>query len=367
MEDTQGLSIDLGAIADNYRLLQKTAGAVAGAAVKANGYGLGIAEVAPVLASAGCRDFFVATVDEGVRLRKLTKHNIYVLGGIYAGSLKDIKAHKLIPVLNCLADIKAFEGPCAIHFDTGMNRLGLSAAETEDFINHPAKNVVLALSHFACSDSKNHPMNTDQRDKFNAIRARLSHLMPETKWSLRNSSGVFQVADCKDDIVRPGYALYGGNPMPDAENPMRPVVALNARVLQIRQVRKGETVGYSATHNFSTDSETATVCLGYADGIFRATAGNLYWDGLPCPILGRVSMDLISVGIGHLAGRKPTAGAVFEVIGPNQDIDTLARHAGTIGYEVLTSLGARYKRRYIRAHEQQADSRHSAYRLFGRR
>lgn len=341
------LSIDLASLAANYNLLNK--GTPAGAAVKANAYGLGIDKVAPVLAAQGCRDFFVATIDEGVHLRKLVTGDIYILNGIHAGAA-DMRAHNLIPVLNSVKDLEYWtSGPCAIHFDTGMNRLGLSADETKHLIEHQfllqGRDVKLALSHFACSDELDHPLIALQCQRTDVLQKQF----PQFRWSLANSSGIFRARQYLFDLTRPGYALYGGNPTPETKNPMHPVVRLDVRVLQTRDVKKGSTIGYGATHTFPEDAQTATINLGYADGFARANKGHVFWQGQPCPILGRISMDSLSIGIGHLQGPKPAAGDLIEVLGPHQGIDALAEDAGTIGYEVLTSLGMRYARHYIDA------------------
>ena len=339
------LTIDTGAIADNYRTLRTKAGTECAGVVKANAYGLGVEAVVPALSDAGCREFFVAQAREGIAVRALAEGAIYVLGGIHTGTKDDFTRHKLIPVLNSLHDIAAWEGPCVLHFDTGMNRLGLSAAEADMLEQHPELlsklDVVLAMSHFACSDEKDHTMNAAQVARFENLRARFNF----PRWSLANSSGIFR-APCYD-LARPGFALYGGNPTPEAPNPMKPVVRLDARILQLRDESAGETIGYGATYKFTTRRQTATLGFGYADGFHRAFAGaQVYFDGRPCPVLGRISMDLICVDVTHLP-ESPMEGGLMEVLGPHQSIDQLAHACGTIGYEVLTSLGMRYARLYI--------------------
>ncbi len=352
------LSVDLSAILANYQLLQRKAGGAAiAASIKANAYGLGATHVAPVLERAGCRHYFVASVSEGIALRAVTAHTIYVFGGIHAGDHDAFAAYNLIPVLNSLDDIARWKaGPCAVFFDTGMNRLGLGADETARVLAAPQLlrhlDVRVFISHFACSEDAPHPLNALQLDRFAAIRAALAAHYPNALWSLCNSSGIMHFGQVHYDMVRPGYALYGGNPTPETANPMRPVVTLQSRVLQTRHVAAGDTIGYSATHRFDEAAETATIFLGYADGVTRKlsnSAGQVYWQGQPCPILGRISMDLATIGISHLKDPKPQAGDMVEVLGPHQDIDALAGFAGTIGYEILTSLGLRYARRYIDA------------------
>jgi alanine racemase len=341
------LTIDLQALAANYRLLN--ARVATGVSIKADAYGLGAAHIASALEAAGCQTYFVATADEGLALRPIIKGDIYVFSGLVP------QGAGLIPVLNSLADIERFKGgACAVFFDTGMNRLGLGADETARVIQNPTLlkhcNIRLFLSHFACSEDSNHPMNITQCTQIDRIKNALAPFFPSAQWSMCNSSGVFHYPQAHYDLARCGYAVYGGNPTPNAPNPMHPVVQLDVPILQIRHVRAGETIGYSATHRFEADSITATVQMGYADGFARAhQLGQtpLYWRGLPCPVLGRVSMDYVTVGLGHIQGQKPQAGDSLEVLGDAQDIDALARSANTIGYAILTSLGKRYQRRYI--------------------
>ncbi|MBU6235032.1 MAG: alanine racemase [Alphaproteobacteria bacterium] len=346
------LTIDLAAIAANYRLLQAKSGSAAvGASIKADAYGLGAAAVAPVLEAAGCRDFFVATVDEGMALRAFTRQNIFIFGGMRAGEQAALAEFELMPALNSLADIAAYKGPAAVFFDTGMNRLGLGADETATLIADPALlrgiDVKLFLSQFACSEDAAHPMNLAQCARIEAIRTGLKPHFPHARWSMCNSGGVYHYPQAHYDLVRPGYALYGGNPAPEATNPMHPVVKLEARILQTRDVKAGESIGYSATHVFDAPTRTATICMGYADGFMRSHSGksHVYWQGQACPVLGRVSMDLVTIGIGHLQN-QPQAGDLLEVLGPHQEIDALAATGGTIGYEILTGLGHRYRRLY---------------------
>jgi len=341
------LNINIGAIVENFRYLRDHAGTETACVVKADCYGLGATKIVHALDLAGAREFFVATAGEGRALRDITARDIYVLGGIHHGARDDFAKYRLIPVLNSMSDIVAWSGACVIHFDTGMNRLGLSADDVDRLAAQPELleklDIKFGMSHFACSDEKDHPLNAAQVERFGEIQAKLPLIR---RWSMCNSSGIFRVA-YKYDLVRPGYALYGGNPTPETSNPMRPVVTLNARVLQTRRVKAGETIGYGATHTFDTDTETATLAFGYADGFHRGFGrASVYYNGVACPILGRVSMDLICVGIGHLP-QKPAPGGVMEVLGPHQDIDQLAASAGTIGYEILTGLGTRYARVYI--------------------
>jgi alanine racemase len=243
--------------------------------------------------------------------------------------------------------------PCAVHIDSGMNRLGLSAAEVEavaDAIDWTALSLALVMSHLACADDTEHPKNDDQRRLFDGLRARL----PQTRTSLANSAGILLGADYVYDLVRPGIALYGGHPQRRGENPFRTVVHLKGRVLQVRNAAPGETVGYGATRTLKRASRIAVVSVGYADGVFRALSAKDGEEGLvgfvdrhPAPILGRVSMDLIALDVTDVPEAKARRGAWVELLGPNVSAHELALRAGTIDYEVLTNLGQRAIRRYI--------------------
>lgn len=354
------LTIDLAALADNYQLFQKMAGdgrQVAGI-VKANAYGLGLKEVAAKLETLGCPQFFVATLDEAIRLRTYTsKTSIAVLGGLFTGAEETYIHHNIIPVLNTPDDIARWKKQAKqsgerlsafLHFDTGMNRLGLSSDEAQQVIREPdlldGIDVQLVMSHFACADEAGHELTRKQAHAF----ANLAQHFPNAKKSLANSSGLFRDDSFHHDVVRPGFSLYGGNPTPETANPVKPVASLKTKILQIRHCKKGESIGYGASHVFDKDTLTATIGLGYADGFLRSASSKatLYWNNQPCPVLGRVSMDLVTVDLSGLEN-PPVQGDGLEVLGPNQSVDDLAEAAGTIGYEILTSLGARYRREYI--------------------
>jgi alanine racemase len=201
------------------------------------------------------------------------------------------------------------------------------------------------MSHFASADEQDQELTQIQHQRFEGI----TKYFPDTPKSLANSSGLFRSKDYHYDMVRPGYALYGGNPTPETTNPMHNVVSLESRILQIRTCKKGETIGYGASYTFDKDTTTATLALGYADGFFRAHSNKakLYYNNQPCPVIGRVSMDLVTIDISNITGKPPIQGDAVEILGANQSVDDLAISAGTIGYEILTSLGARYKREYI--------------------
>ncbi len=353
------LSVDLSAVADNYRLFQTLAGQAAVAGIlKADAYGTGAKPVFEILVQAGCRLFFVATPDEALTLRALNAEvEIAVLGGVYTGAAPDYAHHRFIPVLNSREEMVRWQAqasaagqalPSILHFDTGMNRLGFGAGDAHALFATPSLlqglDVHWVMSHFACSDEAGHPMNEAQACRF----ANIAQHFPNARKSLANSSGLFRDKAWHYDMVRPGYALYGGNPTPEAVNPVKSVVKLEARILQTYTIRKGESAGYGASHVFEKDTECATLSIGYADGFLRSASNHasLYWQGQACPIRGRVSMDLTIVETGHLQGPHPQPGDWLEVIGPHQSVDDLAASCGTIGYEILTSLGPRYHRLY---------------------
>lgn len=353
------LTVDLAAVVGNWRRLRARLGHTECAAVvKADAYGLGAARVAPALAAAGCRVFFVAHVDEGIALRALLPDaEIHVLNGIVQGGRRVFAAHRLIPVLNSLGNIEAWGAFCTargqrlpadVHVDTGMRRLGLPPAELDVLAAEPgwlaAFPVAYLMSHLACADEPDHPLNALQ---FDGLRAALGRL-PAAPVSFANSSGIFLGADYHYDLARPGIALYGGNPTPGSPNPMAQVVRLQGKILQVRDVDTPQTVGYGATHRFAGPGRVATVAVGYADGFLRS-AGNSgygYFGTRKAPIVGRVSMDLITLDVTAVPETEARPGALVDLIGPHNPIDAVAETAGTISYEILTSLGARYHRVY---------------------
>ena len=364
-EETAVLTIDLGALAANYQQLRKLAApAECAAVVKADAYGLGMAQAAPILWQAGCKTFFVATLNEAEDLRALLPNAaIYVFGGLMPDTAEAFHAARLTPVLNSADEIREWAAycagigetlPCAVHIDSGMNRLGLSEAEVDAVAGAhdlwSALSLTLVMSHLACADDPSHGKNAEQRRHFEVLRSRL----PQAPTSLANSAGVLLGPDYVYDLVRPGIALYGGHPRRHGDNPFRGVVHLKGRILQIRDVPAGETVGYGATRTLQRRSRVAVVSVGYADGIFRALSTRDGEDGLvvylgahAAPILGRVSMDLITVDVTGLPETHAARGEWVELIGPNVSAHTVATHAGTIDYEVLTNLGRRAVRRYI--------------------
>ena len=359
------LTIDLDAICANYRLLrERFGGAEVAAVVKADAYGLGADRVAPALARAGCGTFYVALVDEGIRLRGvLGNAGIHVLGPIFPQSLDACAEYRLVPALNSLADVEALAGAAAgpraapaadLHIDTGMNRLGLARDELDLLCREPdrlgATNVATVMSHLACADEPAHPLNRRQLEDFTAARAALAGagVGAGARASLVNSSGVFLGPEFHVDVARPGIALYGGNPLPGKPNPMAQVVRLQGKILQVRDVDTPQTVGYGATHRITRRGRIATVALGYADGYLRSSSntGSGYIGDIRVPIVGRVSMDLITIDVSGVPEHLVHPGALIDMMGPENPIDRVAADAGTIGYEILTSLGARYHRVY---------------------
>ncbi|WP_410217605.1 alanine racemase [Paracoccus sp. (in: a-proteobacteria)] len=336
-----GLQIDLSAIVANHAALAaKAPGAKAAAVVKADAYGLGATQVAPALYAAGVRDFFVALAAEGRAIRPYlpTDARINVLSGHMEG--EDLTG--LIPILNSPGQFfrdRAMrpDQPFAIQLDTGMNRLGMEAPEWAALRDEAlAARPSFVMSHLACADEPDHPANAAQLAAFRAMTDDCG--VPR---SLAATGGILLGPDYHFDLIRPGIGLYGGMPFAEA----RPVAQLSLRVIQTRAVKAGEMVGYGASWHASRDSRIATVDAGYADGILRAFSGSgarLYAGDVACPIVGRVSMDLITVDITDL----DSVPDMLDLICPQQPIDQLADLAGTIGYEILTSLGLRYQRTY---------------------
>ena len=337
------LRIDLDAIAGNWRKLDALAPSAA--VVKADAYGLGMDRVAPALRRAGCRTFFVAGLDEGAALRALLPDvEIAVLSAPVEGFQQAYREYRLLPVLNHMGDLAAWPGEDAVlHIDTGMTRLGLDPAQATALDRRRFR---LAMSHLACADEPEHPLNDAQRRLFAELAARF-----DAPASLANSSGIFLGAGYRFDLARPGMALYGLNPTPAGPNPMRPVVRLEARVLQVREADRPLTVGYGATADVGAGRVLATVAAGYADGYLRAASpgAGAMLHGRRVPLIGRVSMDSIILDVTGLPPGSVKPGDWAVLIGEGVDADELADAAGTIGYEILTSLGARYARSYAGA------------------
>lgn len=353
------LTIDLDAIAENWRRLTRRLAARTrcAAVVKADAYGLGAQAVAPALARAGCGLFFVATIEEGLALRRvIASAPIAVLNGLVPADAGAFTRARLLPVLNDLGQIEAWRrharrheaAPAMLHLDTGMARLGLPPAEARRLIDEPERlgGVTLAaiLSHLACAGEPQSAMNPQQRDAFRALLARL----PAAPASLAASSGIFLGTDYHFDLVRPGAALYGVNPLPDGPNPMRQVVHLKARILQVRDIDRGETVGYGAAHRMDRPGRVATVAVGYADGWLRSAShrGHLGVAGARAPVIGRISMDLLTLDVTGIDPQLARPGALVDLLDEEYGVDAAAAAAGTIGYEILTALGRRAHRLY---------------------
>lgn len=334
---TGHLSIDLSALADNWQALNRLSGGKAAAVVKANGYGLGAGRVAKALAAQGVSEFFVALAEEATALRASLGPDpvINVFSGHMAGDGQIIADLNLTPLLNSPEQIARHKAtlpdhPFGLQLDTGMNRLGIEAA---DFTTDTADGATLVMSHLACADEPDHPANDAQLKTFQDMTAGLN-----TRRSLAATGGTLLGEDYHFDLTRPGIGLYGGAPFDAA----KPVVTLTLPVIQTRDVAPGETVGYGCAWTTSTPAKIATVSAGYADGLIRAMSdkATLFAGDTPCPLAGRVSMDLLTVDVSHLVSVPDS----LTLLGPQQSVDTLAEAAGTIGYEILTSLGGRYAR-----------------------
>jgi len=354
------LTIDLDALARNYRILRDRAAGNCAAVVKADGYGLGAGIVGARLAREGCRDFFVAHMSEGAALKPAlpADANVYVLHGPMPGAEADFLALGLIPVLNSPEQLAAWsalarrEGrvlPAILQFDTGMSRMGLSAGEAQAVAADPDRlagvRLAYVMSHLASADDPADPTNALQLANFNAARA----LFPGVPGTFANSSGLFLSLDFHFDLARPGVALYGANPTPGAPNPMRPVVRLAAKILNIRTVPAGAGVGYGLTYRPADGARIATIAIGYADGFLRSLSNNgaAFVDDVRLPIAGRVSMDSVGIDVSALPEGRLNVGDHVDLLGPGQGVDDLARAAGTIGYEILTGLGRRFHRIYL--------------------
>ena len=355
------LTIDLAAIVANWRALsERAAPAQCAAVVKADGYGCGVEQVAGALAKGGCTTFFVANLPEARHARAAAPDaTIYVLNGVLPGTAAAFAHANLRPVIgdwlgwdewNAFRADSGWRGGAAFHVDTGMSRLGFSAEEVRQLA--PARNndhgIALVMSHFACSE-EDHPLNAIQMQRFHEIRG----LFPGIPGSLANSSGIFLGREAHHDLVRPGVALYGANPTPGRPNPMRTVVTLHGRIVQTRDVAPGATVGYSATWTAKRATRLAIVSAGYADGFPRAASASdarpgaeAIVAGMRCPLAGRMSMDLMAFDVTDMPAGKVARGDLVTLLGDGIGVDDLADRGGTIGYDILTSLGRRYRRIY---------------------
>ncbi|HEY8248395.1 MAG TPA: alanine racemase [Hyphomicrobium sp.] len=356
------VTIDLAQIRANWRTLAKrVAPAGCGAVVKADAYGLGAARVIPTLYEAGCRNFFVATQAEaktGITLAPGA--TIYVLDGILPGCARELAGIGVRPVMASLNEARTWAAqggaptpPAALHVDTGLNRLGMSEAEFAALVADAELmarlDIALIISHLACADDAQHPMNLEQLAVFNRLRGQL----PKARASLAASDGLMLGKDFHLDLVRPGYALYGGQAAPQRA-PVLPVVRVSARILQVQDVPLGSRIGYSATYRAASPRRIATIAAGYADGVFRHSSaanaesgGAVGIRGKLAPIVGRVSMDLITVDITDIGDPPPERGEFVDLVSPELPLEAVGMNARTIGYEVLTRLGTRFHRHYV--------------------
>ncbi len=350
------LTVDLAAVAENWRRLDALSGeAECGAVCKADAYGLGAERVAPALLAAGARSFFVATLDEGLQLRRALGDGptVYILNGASGDGIEEAAAAGLLPVLSAPEQVedacaRSGDAPlaCALHADTGMNRLGL--AETylkrlEEQDAHRRLDVRLLVSHLGCADNPDNPANARQADRFDAVWARMRRLFPDARPSLAATAGLLLGGRYLQRMTRPGIGLYGGLPFAEA----RRTVRLEAPVLQVREIAEGESVGYGGDWTAPRPSRIATLAIGYADGVLRSfAAAGFAWIGeRRAPLAGRVNMDLVTLDVTDVPEAR--AGAAAELLGPRQSIDEMARAAGTIGHEILAALHGRCKRRYL--------------------
>ena len=342
---TGRLTVDLAALRANYRqLIEAAAPGACGAVVKANGYGFGAGPVSAGLWTWGARDFFVATVDEGVALRETLPHaRIFVFSGVDALNAQAAADHDLVPVINHTAQLDAWRSfahhPIAVHIDTGMNRLGFDADEirARDFVGFE---VALVMTHFACADEPDHPLNEIQLARFSKARG----VFAGVPSSIGNSAGT--LSGHAGDLGRPGIGLYGGNPFVDRPNPMRPVATLEGEVLQLRHIKAGTSIGYGATYVAAGPRLIGIVGIGYADGLSRqhSNLGAAAVDGERVPIVGRVSMDLTMVDVTDVGA---AVGDWIEFIGTTVTVDEVAEGTNTIAYEILTGLGKRAEHIYL--------------------
>ncbi len=364
------LTIDLSALADNYRLTQIRSGpAKAAAVVKADAYGVGVQLAVPTLTAAGCDTFFVAQADEGIAVRKLAPDaRIFVIYGAPKGSEDTMLNYRLIPLLcspeqverwGQLIRAKGKPLPYGIHVDSGMNRTGLTMDEARLIGMHSevlkASGLCHVMTHPACADDADHPMNLKQREGFRQIR----DIFPGVEAAYANSAAILTTGASGGDVTRPGIALYGGEAVNGIANPMKPVVTAETRIIQIRHVEVGETISYGATETLTRDSKIAVCASGYADGFHRASGNGValrkssigkasgFLAGHGVPVLGRVTMDFTMFDVTDVPDTVLDASEWIELFGNNIALDDAARSAGTIGYEVLTSLGRRYQREAV--------------------
>jgi len=364
------LTIDLNALVSNWKYLSSLAGkAECAAVVKANAYGIGIEPAVTALAKAGCKTFFVALVEEGIRVKATAPSSrCFVLNGLFAGAEPHIIEHGLIPVLNSSLQAERWAKackesgtalPCALQIDSGMSRAGMKPQELERVVSLPHirdnLQVDLFMTHFACADDVGHPKTNVQQEVFEQASA----LLPGVARSVTNSAANLQATGFEYDLVRSGIALYGGEALNDVDNPMQVVATVEARIMQIQKARAGDSVGYGASETLTRDTIIAYVSVGYADGYHRAASNmgvgmryvsapaNAAYKGTLVKGIGRISMDMCGFDVTDIDPATITEGDWIELFGPTISVDDVARSAGTIGYELLTGLGNRYARTYL--------------------
>lgn len=360
------LTIDLAAVQENWRRVNAQLKGVttAAAVIKANAYGLGASQIGPALFAVGCREFFVATLEEALAARRYLPEEaiIYVLGGARPGAEEIFIQHSLRPVLFTLDDVKRWQEAsalqvaacsCAIKVDTGMTRLGLDVQEFLSLCRAPkglaGLSVALVMSHLACADEPDHPLNSDQLERFQKLSTEVKKILPAARFSLANSSGVFLGSEWHFDLVRPGASLYGINPQPSSSSPVVPVIKLELPVLQLRVLENRVSIGYGATEFLEPPARVLAVAGGYADGLHRTIGRNGVGEltGRLLPVIGRISMDTTLFDASAISAEDITRETMLEVCNGRLTVDYLSRHTGALGYEVLTSLGDRYQRRYL--------------------
>ena len=344
---TPEMRINLEALASNYEIFREATNGQTGAVVKANAYGFGLAEVVSRLEECGCRTFFVATLDEAAALVHASRSSVYLLGTFADhDQLQQISELNAIPVLHDLEQLRMWseitEQPCALFFNTGMNRLGLRVDQIDiDWVRHRLR-VCLLMTHLACADEPEHPMNQAQFKQFEQVRGEF----PDVPTSIGNSAAILNDPRYQGDITRPGIGLYGGNPYMYLPNPTSVVATCTAPLIASYPVREGEAIGYGSTYTTERDTHIGVLGMGYADGIPRRDGANLTFNlqGESYPVVGRVSMDFVTVDLAN----KPNipTGSQFEWFGDNQSVDHVAKSLQTISYEIFTGLGSRVKRIY---------------------
>lgn len=355
------LTVDLSALRRNYaKMASLVAPGSAAAVVKADAYGLGAGPVSNAFYDAGCRHFFVAQFQEAMALRPQLADDgqIFVLNGLQPGNEELAAIHHIVPVLNSFDQVRRWSQmagklrtrlPAVLQFDSGMSRLGFPPEDRRELRSllqsDQGLDILFMMSHLASADEPEHAQNADQLAAVKSI----CQEFPDLRISLANSAGVFLGDNYHGFLARPGLALYGGAPVGGAANPMQPVIRLDISVIQTRTVNAGARVGYGAAYVASGERRLATLAAGYADGLLRSLSdrGAVFYQGVRLPIVGRVSMDSMTVDVTDLPDNTLSLGSLVEMIGPHQTLEDVAAAAGTIAYEVLTSLGQRYHRRYI--------------------